>query len=99
MKKLLALILALGLLSTCFGALAEDLYAAEKVKLEMAVWNSVETYEKINAALIERFPEIGQKADIEVVIEGDGDAGVAQKMRLLLGAKETLPDMVSVNYA
>ena len=99
MKKLLALILALGLLSTCFGALAEDLYAGEKVKLEMAVWNSVETYEKINAALIERFPEIGQKADIEVVIEGDGDVGVAQKMRLLLGAKETLPDMVRVNYA
>ena len=61
MKKLLALILVLGLLSTCFGALAEDLYAGEKVKLEMAVWNSVETYEKINAALIERFPRLARR--------------------------------------
>ena len=99
MKKLLALVLTLGLLATCFGAFAEDLYAGEKVTMEMAVWNSVETYEQINAALIQQFPEIGEKANIEVVIEGDGDVGIAQKMRLLLGAGEELPDMVRVNYA
>ena len=96
MKKLLALVLTLGLLATCFGAFAEDLYAGEKVTMEMAVWNSVETYEQINAALIQQFPEIGEKANIEVVIEGDGDVGIAQKMRLLLGAGEELPDMVRV---
>ena len=99
MKKLLAAILTLAMLATCFGAVAEGIYAGDKVTMEMAVWNSVETYEQINAALIEQFPEIGAKADIEVVIEGDGDTGVAQKMRLLLGAGEELPDMVRVNYA
>ena len=99
MKKLLVLVLTLGLLAMSFGAMAEGLYEGEKVTMEMAVWNSVETYEQINAALIEQFPEIGEKADIEVVIEGDGDTGVAQKMRLLLGSGEELPDMVRVNYA
>ena len=94
MKKLLVLVLTLGLLAMSFGAMAEG-----KVTMEMAVWNSVETYEQINDALIAQFPEIGEQADIEVVIEGDGDTGVAQKMRLLLGSGEELPDMVRVNYA
>lgn len=94
MKKILALVLSLCLLSTCFCALAED-----QITMEMAVWNSVETYENLNAAFLAQFPEIDEKVDIEVVIEGDGDAGVAQKMRLLLGAREELPDMVRLNYA
>ena len=99
MKKLFALAIAAALLLCSFGALAEDLYFGEKVTLEMAVWNSVETYEQINAALLDRFPEIAAKADIEVVIEGDGPEGIAQKIRLLLGSGEDLPDMVRVNYA
>ena len=99
MKKLFAVLLTVCLFALGCGALAQELYEGEKVTMEMAVWNSVETYEQINAALIERFPEIGEKVDIEVVIEGDGDAGVAQKMRLLLGAGEELPDMVRLNYA
>ena len=94
MKKLLVLVLTLGLLAMSFGAMAEG-----KVAMEMAVWNSVETYEQINDALLAQFPEIAEQADIEVVIEGDGDTGVAQKMRLLLGSGEELPDMVRVNCA
>ncbi len=99
MKKYIAALLTLCLVFGSVGAFASDLYSGDKITMEMAVWNSVETYEKINAALMEQFPEIKNKVDIEVVIEGDGDAGVAQKMRLLLGAHEELPDMVRINYA
>ena len=77
MKKLLVLVLTLGLLAMSFGAMAEG-----KVTMEMAVWNSVETYEQINDALIAQFPEIGEQADIEVVIEGDGDTGDRKSTRL-----------------
>lgn len=93
MKKLVAFILTAAMLLLSVGAMAE------KVTMEMAVWNSVETYEQINVAFMEQFPEIAEQVDIEVVIEGDGDTGIAQKMRLLLGAGEELPDMVRLNYA
>ena len=59
MKKLLVLVLTLGLLAMSFGAMAEG-----KVTMEMAVWNSVETYEQINDALLAQFPEIAEQADI-----------------------------------
>lgn len=93
MKKLVAFVLTVVMLLLSVGAMAE------KVTMEMAVWNSTETYEQINAAFMEQFPEIAEQADVEVVIEGEGDMGVAQKLRLLLGAGEELPDMVRLNYA
>ena len=95
MKKTLAMLLTICLVAMCFSAFADG----EKITMEMAVWNSVETYEQLNTAFMEQFPEYADKVDIEVVIEGDGDAGVAQKMRLLLGSGEELPDMVRLNYA
>lgn len=97
MRRVLVTLLVLCMLVPS-GALAGDLYAGDRVTMEMAVWNSVETYEKLNVELIAAFPEMADKLDIEVVIEGDGDAGVAEKMRLLLASGEPLPDMVRLNY-
>jgi len=77
---------------------SNDLYSGEKVNLKMMVWNQVEAYETLNQKLFEHFPEIKSKVDIEVVVGGDGDKGVAEKLRLLLASNEQLPDMVRLNY-
>lgn len=98
MKKTLVVLLVLCLVLLPMTSLAESLYEGDPVTMEMAVWQSVEMYEEINDALFEQFPEIDDKVDIEVVIEGDGDAGVAQKLRLLLASGEPLPDLVRLNY-
>ena len=94
MKKILALVVALCMLTAPLASLADGLYDGEPVKLQMLVWNSVETYEQLNDELLEQFPEMDAKVDIEVVLTDD----TAKYMRLLLASGEPLPDMVRLNY-
>jgi multiple sugar transport system substrate-binding protein len=97
-NKLLALILVLAFLMGAMAASAEDLYSGERLTLQMMVWNSSDTYIALNEMLRSQFPEMAQKLDIEVIIGGDGDAGIAQKLRLLLASGEKMPDLVRLNY-
>lgn len=98
MKKTLALLMALCLVLSSSAAFAAGLYEGDHVSMTMGVWNSVETYEQLNDELLKQFPEMASKLDIAVTIEGDGDAGVAEKIRLLLASGEPLPDLVRLNY-
>lgn len=77
---------------------SNDLYSGEKVNMKMMVWNSVEVYEHLNQEMFDYFPEMKSKVDFEVVVGGDGDKGVAEKLRLLLASGEQLPDFVRLNY-
>lgn len=94
MKKTLALLMALCLLIAPIAALADDLYSGDPVKLQMLVWNSVETYEQLNDELLKQFPEMDAKVDIEVVLTDD----TAKYLRLLLASGEPLPDLIRINY-
>ncbi len=96
-RNLLALLLALALVMGSAAATAE-LYSGDHVSMQMMIWTGTEMYVSLNDKLMERFPEMKDKLDIEVVIGGDGDQGIAQKLRLLFASGEELPDMVRLNY-
>ena len=97
-RKLVATLLVLTLIFGAVTASAADLYAGDHVSLQMMVWNSSDTYIATNEMLLTQFPEMAEKLDIEVIIGGNGDAGIAQKLRLLLASGEKMPDLVRLNY-
>ncbi len=69
-----------------------------KVKLTGMVWGNTESHEKMTEELFKANPELADKYEVEWIIGGEGDANVAEKIRLALSANEAAADFVQLNY-
>lgn len=70
----------------------------EKIKMTMMVWGNIDDYIPSNEVLMNTFPELAEKYDLQVELGGGGDAEVAEKLRLMLASGEELPDLIRLNY-
>lgn len=70
----------------------------DKIQMKMMVWGNVDDYIPSNEVLMEKFPELADKIELQVELGGSGDADVAEKLRLMLASGEELPDLVRLNY-
>lgn len=73
--------------------------SGERQVIKWMVWGSSEGWEERVRLLYELYPEYEQKYDIQVEVGGQGDAEVAQKLRLALSANTDIPDIVQFNYS
>ena len=96
MRKILAIVLTLTILccGLCFTATAEG----EKIHLVGMCWGSTAQYEQQSADVLAAMPELAEKYEIEWVLGGEGDAEVAEKIRMGLSAGEHVCDFCVLNY-
>jgi ABC-type glycerol-3-phosphate transport system substrate-binding protein len=106
--SLLVAVLVVGLLAGCGGNNgannsineSNDVTPAEsgkKTKISFMVWGSTEYAVRYTNAIMEAFPEMKDKFEVEPQVGGKGDGDVAQKIRLQLAAKGDLPDIIELN--
>ena len=70
----------------------------EKTKLIGMTWGSTATIEDYTKKFFEANPDMADKYEIEWVVGGEGDADVAQSVRLALSSGEYVADFVQLNY-
>ena len=99
MRKWMTMAMAGTLAVTSLGTsmvFAED--GSDKIDMTMMVWGNVDDYIPSNEVLMEKFPELAEKINLNVELGGSGDSDVAEKLRLMLASGEELPDLVRLNY-
>ena len=99
MRKWMTMAMAGTLAVTSLGTsmvFAED--GSDKINMTMMVWGNVDDYIPSNEVLMEKFPELAEKINLNVELGGSGDSDVAEKLRLMLASGEELPDLIRLNY-
>lgn len=95
-------LLLVSLLAACSGGAGSqpDSKAVSqegKVKLQWMTWGNTEGPDKAIEALFAAYPDMQNKVEFEVVLGGQGDGNVAEKLRLALAANEKVPDILQFN--
>ena len=97
LRNLLATLLALSMLLVCSGVLAEGLYDGDPITLTMMVFGQTGNVNAVNEIFFSHFPEIDRKVDIEFML-CEGEVALAEQLRLMMTAGETLPDIIRLQY-
>lgn len=96
MRKWTAGLLVMVLLVTLVaGSAVAD---SSKVQLVGMCWGSTAQYEDLTAKIMAANPDLAAKYDVTWVLGGEGDAAVAEKIRLGLSAGENVSDFAVLNY-
>lgn len=95
MKKLLTMLLALAMILSVISVSA---FAEEKTRLVGMCWGSTAQYQGLTDDVLAAYPELAEKYEVEWVLGGQGDAEVAEKIRMALSAGENVCDFCVLNY-
>ena len=86
------------LIVTCLMLALSTGAMAEKRVVRVMVWGKAENMEKNMGTLALTYPEFFNEVEVEVLVGGSGDNEVAEQIRLALASRESVADIIQLNY-